>query len=312
VTPPALEVFHGDNLHVLPRFADASFDLIYIDPPFNSGKRQARRRIRTVRDPDGDRVGFHGLRHRTTVLGDGQREAFDDRFGDYQAFLRPRLEHAHRLLAPTGSFFLHLDYREVHYAKVALDGIFGRDRFMNEIIWAYDYGARTARRWAPKHDTILWYARDPEHYTFDTDAMDRIPYMAPTLVGAAKAARGKTPTDTWWHTIVSPTGKEKTGYPTQKPLGILSRIVRVHSRPGERLLDFFAGSGSFGEAALREGRRCVLVDENPEAIAVMKRRFAGRGVAFHRVRRPASHANIDDRDGVGRASPETRIRRPAR
>ena len=308
-----IEVFHGDNLDVLPRFADGSFDLIYVDPPFNTGKRQSRRRTRTARDPDGDRIGFHGLRHRTTVVGDGARESFDDRFDDYQAFLRPRLEHAHRLLSPTGSFFLHLDYREVHYAKVALDGIFGRDSFINEIIWAYDYGARTARRWAPKHDTILWYARDPGRYTFDGDAVDRIPYMAPGLVGAAKAARGKTPTDTWWHTIVSPTGKEKTGYPTQKPLGILSRIVRVHSRPGDRLLDFFAGSGSFGEAAARDGRSCVLVDVSDEAINVMRRRFVGADVAFHTVRARATHANIEGQDGLGRtSSPSTRIRRSAR
>ncbi len=270
-SPATLEIHHGDNLAVIAGFATGSFDLIYIDPPFNTGIVQTKRRTTTRRDPEGDRIGFHGKRHRTTVLGSS---SFDDRFGDYQAFLRPRLEEAHRLLAPTGSFFLHLDYREVHYAKVALDQIFGRASFMNEIIWAYDYGARTARRWAPKHDTILWYAKDPGRYTFETDAIDRIPYMAPGLVGPEKAARGKTPTDTWWHTIVSPTGKEKTGYPTQKPLGIVSRIVRVHSRPGDRLLDFFAGSGTLGEAAAREGRACVLVDSSPEAIRVMKRRLA--------------------------------------
>ncbi len=273
-----IDVHHGDNLAVLAGFADASFDLIYIDPPFNTGVVQVKRRTRTRRDPAGDRVGFHGLRHQTTVLG---HSSFDDRFDDYQAFLRPRLTEAYRLLAPTGSFFLHLDYREVHYAKVALDGIFGRASFLNEIIWAYDYGARTSQRWAPKHDTILWYAKDPGRYCFDLDAVDRIPYMAPGLVGAEKAARGKTPTDTWWHTIVSPTGKEKTGYPTQKPLGVLTRIVRVHSRPGDRLLDFFAGSGTFGEAAARDGRACVLVDESAEAIDVMRKRFAGFPTTYH-------------------------------
>lgn len=276
-----LDVHHGDNLAVLAGFADASFDLIYIDPPFNTGTVQVKRRTRTRRDPAGDRIGFQGLRHRTTVLGERR---FDDRFDDYQAFLRPRLEEAYRLLAPTGSFFLHLDYREVHHAKVALDGIFGRASFINELIWAYDYGARSRTRWSPKHDNILWYARDPRRYCFDVDAVDRIPYMAPGLVGAEKAARGKTPTDTWWHTIVSPTGKEKTGYPTQKPLGVLERIVRVHSRPGDRLLDFFAGSGTFGEAAARAGRHCVLVDENAAAIAVMRRRLRGLGARFHRAR----------------------------
>jgi len=304
-----IDVFRGDNLAVLAAFPDQVFDLIYIDPPFNTGRAQTRHRTRTTQDPDGDRVGFHGRRHRTTVLGSSQ---FADRFDDYQAFLRPRLEACFRLLAPTGSFFLHLDYREVHYAKVALDGIFGRDRFMNELIWAYDYGARTRRRWAPKHDNILWYVKDPRRYTFDEAAMDRIEYMAPKLVGATKAARGKTPTDTWWHTIVSPTGKEKTGYPTQKPLGILERIVRVHSRPGDRLLDAFAGSGSFGEAAARAGRDCVLVDEAAAAIAVMRRRFAGRDVRFHPARAKPSWARVGGGHGLGsvRAAPGRR-RSPA-
>jgi site-specific DNA-methyltransferase (adenine-specific) len=272
---PRARIVLGDNMDVLPGLPDGGFSLIYIDPPFNTGQTQRRAQLRTVRDEDGDRTGFKGQRYRTIKLGERR---YADVFDDYLEFLWPRLEQAHRLLAADGSFFLHLDYREVHYAKVALDEIFGRASFMNEIIWAYDYGARTAKKWAPKHDTILWYAKDPARYTYELGAIDRIPYMAPGLVGPEKAARGKTPTDTWWHTIVSPTGKEKTGYPTQKPLGIVSRIVRVHSRPGDRLLDFFAGSGTFGEAAAREGRHCVLVDSNPEAIRVMKRRLAPYGV----------------------------------
>ncbi len=268
-----IELIQGDNLEITRRFADASFDLIYIDPPFNTGRAQSRTRIRVARaegDAPGDRTGFQGRRYRTEVLG---KSAYADAFDDYMEFLLPRLLEAHRLLAPSGSFFLHLDYREVHYAKVALDAIFGRESFINELIWAYDYGARATKRWSPKHDTILWYAKDPENYCFNYDEIDRIPYMAPGLVGPEKAARGKTPTDTWWHTIVSPNGKEKTGYPTQKPLGILTRIVRVHSRPGDRLLDFFAGSGSFGEAAARLGRHVTLVDESPEAMEVMRRRL---------------------------------------
>lgn len=291
----AIEVHFGDNLEVLPRLADGSFHLIYIDPPFNTGRVQARVRLRTVRDEGGDRVGFQGRRYRTVRLG---RRSFADVFSDYTAFLEPRLEHARRLLAPGGSFFLHLDYREVHYAKVLADAIFGRERFMNEIIWAYDYGARTKRRWSPKHDTILWYVQDPDHYTFHHDQIDRVPYMAPGLVGPAKAARGKTPTDTWWHTIVSPTGREKTGYPTQKPLGVIERIVRVHSGPGDRLLDFFAGSGTLGQAAVRLGRDCVLIDDNPQAIATMRRRlgrypdvrFAGSPVRSGRSARRARPA----------------------
>jgi len=274
-----IDIHHGDNLEVIRRFPDGGFDLIYIDPPFNTGRRQRRTQLRTIRDDAGDRVGWSEKRYRTTRLA---TRWFADRFGDdYLAFLEPRLEEAHRLLAPAGSFFLHLDFREVHYAKVVLDAIFGRASFMNEIIWAYDYGARSRTRWSPKHDNILWYAKDPARYTFRYDDIDRVPYLAPGLVGPEKAARGKTPTDTWWHTIVSPTGKEKTGYPTQKPLGLLRRIVRVHSNPGDRLLDFFAGSGSFGEASAREGRDVVLVDSNPEAVEVMAARLAFASPRLH-------------------------------
>jgi len=265
-----IEIIAGDNLPILATLADASFDLIYVDPPFNTGRAQKRSRTKTARDADGDRTGFGGHRYRTTTIS---TSSYDDRHDDYMAFLLPRLEHAYRLLTPTGSFFLHLDYREVHYAKVALDQIFGRDSYINEIIWAYDYGARATKRWSPKHDNILWYAKDPERYTFRYDDIDRVPYMAPGLVGPEKAARGKTPTDTWWHTIVSPGGKERTGYPTQKPIALMNRIVRVHSEPEHRLLDFFAGSGTFGEAAARLGREVVLVEQNPEALEVMRTRF---------------------------------------
>lgn len=274
-----LDVHLGDNLEVLRSFADSTFDLIYVDPPFNTGRSQSRTRLRTVRDEEGgDRTGFGGRRYRTTELG---RSAWSDRFDDFMTFLEPRLREAHRLLSPTGSFFLHLDYREVHYAKVLLDEIFGRDSFLNEIIWSYDYGARSKSRWSAKHDNILWYAKNPKKYTYRYDEIDRIPYMAPGLVGPEKAARGKTPTDVWWQTIVSPGGKERTGYPTQKPIAILSRIVRVHSNPGDRVLDFFAGSGTTGEAAVMNDRHCVLVDSNPEAIRVMAKRLAFWGPTFH-------------------------------
>lgn len=274
-----IEVHQGDNLDVLAKFPGASFDLVYIDPPFNTGRTQRRTQLRTRRDVAGDRTGFGGKRYATEALGS---RAFGDTFVDYLAFLEPRLAEARRVLSPTGSLFVHLDAREVHYVKVLLDGLFGRASFINEIVWAYDYGARTKKRWAPKHDTILWYARDPDRYTFRPDESDRLPYMAPGLVTPEKRARGKLPTDTWWHTIVSPTGKEKTGYPTQKPVAILERIVKVHSKPGDRLLDFFAGSGSFGEAGDRHARDVVLVDSNPEAIRVMRKRFSGRDVSFVR------------------------------
>lgn len=277
---PALDVHFGDNLEVLRALPSDHFDLIYIDPPFNTGKAQAKTSRTSVRDEEGSHLGFHGRRYRTVTLG---QRSYDDLFDDYLTFLEPRLVEAHRVLAPTGSFFFHIDYRESHYAKILLDLIFGRRSFMNELIWAYDYGARTKKKWPAKHDTIFWYAKDPRNYQFHYDEVDRIPYLAPSLVGAEKAARGKTPTDTWWHTIVSPTGKEKTGYPTQKPRGILDRIVKVHSRPGDKLLDFFAGSGTFGASALEHGRHCTLVDDNPDAIAVMAERFAGQRVAWHGV-----------------------------
>lgn len=265
------QVIYGDNLQVLRAIEEHSVDLIYIDPPFNTGKHQSRTQIRTIQDDSGgDRTGFQDRRYRTIELG---TTGFEDDFDDYLGFLEPRLHQARRVLKPAGSFFFHVDYREVHYCKVLLDSIFGRDSFMNEIIWAYDYGARTKKKWSAKHDNILWYAVNPEGYTFNFDEMDRIPYMAPGLVGAKKAARGKTPTDVWWHTIVSTRGKERTGYATQKPLGILERIVKVHSNAGDVLMDFFAGSGSFGEAAAKNGRRFIMIDSNPEAILIMAKRL---------------------------------------
>jgi site-specific DNA-methyltransferase (adenine-specific) len=267
-------IVQGDNLEVLRAMDAGSVELIYVDPPFNTGRRQHRTQMKTTRDGAGDRVGFGGHRYRTEVLAtQNGGEGYGDRFDDYLGFLRPRMIEAHRVLSPTGSLLFHIDYREVHYCKVMLDEIFGRACFQNEIIWAYDYGARSTKRWPAKHDNILWYSKDPARYTFNLNATDRIPYMAPGLVGAAKAARGKTPTDVWWHTIVSPTGKEKTGYATQKPLGILERIVRVHSNPGDTVLDFFAGSGTTGEAAARHGRGFILVDESDAAIAVMQKRL---------------------------------------
>jgi site-specific DNA-methyltransferase (adenine-specific) len=266
------QIIHSENLAALRALPDASVELIYIDPPFNTGTTQQRTRLKTVRDANGDRTGFGGRRYRTEAAA--PLSSYTDAFDDYIGFLRPRLVEAHRILTAAGSLFFHIDPREVHYCKVMLDEIFGRASFQNEIIWAYDYGARATKRWPAKHDNILWYSKDPGRYTFNLDATDRIPYMAPDLVGAEKAARGKTPTDVWWHTIVSPTGKEKTGYPTQKPLGILERIVRVHSNPGDRVLDFFAGSGTTGLAAARNDRAFTLIDESPEACTVMRERLA--------------------------------------
>jgi site-specific DNA-methyltransferase (adenine-specific) len=261
----------GDNADVLPTLPERFARLVYVDPPFNTGKTQRRDRIRATRAIGvGQRTGFGGRRYDVERVESG---SYGDRFDDYASFLVPRVAAALRCMTPDGSLFVHLDFREVHYVKVALDALLGRDRFMNEIVWAYDYGGRPKNRWPPKHDTILWYALDPDDYVFDAEAMDRIPYMAPGLVSAEKAERGKTPTDVWWHTIVPTNGKEKTGYPTQKPLGIVSRIVKVHSRPGDVVLDFFAGSGTTGEAAAVHGRGFVLVDANPEAVAIAAKRL---------------------------------------
>lgn len=264
------KIFYGDNLELLKTLETESVDLVYIDPPFNTGKRQKRTRLKTVRDEKGDRTGFQGKKYRTIKLS---TLGYDDKFDDFMGFIQPRLFEAYRILKSTGSFFFHIDYREVHYCKVLLDEIFGRESFINELVWAYDFGARSKKKWSTKHDNILWYAKNPNQYTFNFDEMDRIPYMAPGLVGKEKAARGKTPTDVWWHTIVPTNGKERTGYPTQKPLGVLNRIVKVHSNPGDLLVDFFAGSGTLGEAAAQLGRDFFLIDNNPEAIKVMIERL---------------------------------------
>jgi site-specific DNA-methyltransferase (adenine-specific) len=263
-------VVHGDNLGVLESLPVGTFDLIYMDPPFNTGRAQGRRTLSVAADPAGQRVGFGGRRYRSRLLSQLQ---YDDEFGDYLGFLEPRLRLARELLAAHGTLYFHIDYREAHYCKLLLDECFGRDAFLNELIWAYDYGAKPRRRWPAKHDTILVYVRTPGAHLFDTDAVDREPYMAPGLVGPEKAARGKRPTDVWFHTIVPTNGAEKTGYPTQKPVGVLRRIVAASSRPGGWCLDPFAGSGTLGAVCRELGRRFVLVDSSPDAIAVMRDRL---------------------------------------
>ncbi|MHB1537780.1 MAG: DNA-methyltransferase [Solirubrobacteraceae bacterium] len=264
------EILLGENLQLLPRLPDRSFQLVYIDPPFNTGRRQTRSTLRTLSSADGDRTGFNGRRFATRVLA---QSSYADQFEDYLAFLQPRLEHARRLLHESGTLYFHIDYREAHYCKLLLDEIFGRESFLNEIIWAYDYGARSKRRWPAKHDTILVYVKDPARYHYDAEAVDREPYMAPGLVTAEKAARGKLPTDVWWHTIVPTNGSEKTGYPTQKPEGIVRRMVQASTRPDDWCLDFFAGSGTLGAVARSLRRHYVLIDESPEAVRVMRKRL---------------------------------------
>jgi len=270
-------LYRGDNLGVLKSIPDSSIQLIYIDPPFNTGRSQQRSKTTTRRSESGNRIGFKGQRYETvkdTVL------SYDDQFANYWDFLEPRLEQAFRVLKETGSLYLHLDYREAHYAKVLLDAMFGPECFLNEIIWSYDYGGKSKSRWPAKHDTILVYVKDPENYYFDSESVDREPYMAPGLVTPEKVAKGKLPTDVWWHTIVSPTGKEKTGYPTQKPAGILRRIIQASSKEGDIVLDFFAGSGTTGFVANELGRKFILIDQNPESIDVIKERLPAGSFQF--------------------------------
>ena len=270
-------VIKGDNLAVLQSMPDESVQLIYVDPPFNTGRVQSRGSSKTTRTETGNRIGFKGQRYeivKETIL------SYDDEFKDYWGFLEPRLEQAWRLLNESGTLYLHLDYREAHYAKVLLDSLFGRECFINEIIWAYDYGGKAKSRWPAKHDTILVYVKNPDKYYFNNESVDREPYMAPGLVTPEKVAKGKLPTDVWWHTIVSPTGKEKTGYPTQKPLGILRRVIQASSKENDLVLDFFAGSGTTGAAAAELGRNFILIDQNPESIAVIKERFSALPVVF--------------------------------
>jgi site-specific DNA-methyltransferase (adenine-specific) len=269
------EILEGDNLPILRELPDEIAQMAYADPPFNTGRAQTRRSLAAVAAPDGDRNGFGGRRYATRLLAES---SYKDAFDDYLGFLAPRLEELKRVLHSTGTLYLHLDYREAHYAKLLLDELFGRECFLNEIIWAYDYGAKTTRRWPAKHDTILVYVKDPARYHFDSSAVDREPYMAPGLVTPEKVARGKLPTDVWWHTIVTTNGAERTGYPTQKPEGILRRIVQASTEPGDLVLDLFAGSGTTGAAAAALGRRYLLVDESPDAVAVMRDRLSTAAV----------------------------------
>jgi site-specific DNA-methyltransferase (adenine-specific) len=290
----------GDNAVALDKLPVRTFDLIYLDPPFNIGRSQARHTLSVSADSGGDRVGFGGRRYTSRLL---QSVSYEDGFGDYLGFLEPRLCRARELLAAHGTLYFHIDYRESHYCKLLLDQIFGRDAFLNEIIWSYDYGAKPRRRWPAKHDTILAYVRTPGAHHFDCESVEREPYMAPGLVGSEKAARGKRPTDVWFHTIVPTNGHEKTGYPTQKPEGVLRRLVAASSRPGSWCLDPFAGSGTLGAVCRNLGRRFVLIDSNPVALEVMRTRLApGSNNNHHATVAAQARAPVGQR-------PETNARR---
>lgn len=264
------QVVLGDNLEVLRRLEAESVDLIYIDPPFGTGQI---RKLESIRTGVGGRTrgGFGGRTYNFEVVS-AHNYRDDMPLEEYLGFLYERLVEMHRVLNEHGSLYLHLDFHTVHFARLMLDEIFGPEKFLNEVIWAYDYGGRARDKWARKHDNILWYAKS-DKWTFNRDDIDRVPYMAPGLVGPEKAARGKLPTDTWWMTIVPTNGKERSGYPTQKPLKLLERIISASSNRCDLVADFFCGSGTTGVAAKRLGRRYLLVDENPTAIAIANRRL---------------------------------------
>lgn len=219
--------------------------LIYIDPPFNTGDTQ--------------KLGANSYKD---LLENSM----------WLAMMADAFDKAYELLDDHGSLFVHVDWRCSWKIRFILENQLNW-HFQNEIIWAYDYGGRSKKRYPRKHDNIYWYTKHPTNYTFNYDEIDRIPYMAPGLVGKEKAAKGKTITDCWWHTIVPTMGKERVGYPTQKPMGILERIVKVHSNPGDTVIDLFAGSGTTGDAAAKNGRNFVMVDSNEQAIEVMKKRL---------------------------------------
>jgi len=260
----------ADNLKYLKEIQDNSIDLIYVDPPFNTKSTQKRTKIKTILSEDGLN-GFGGNKY--IRENDGEYGSYEDSYEDYIGFIKPRLEEAYRVLKSTGTIYVHLDWREVHYVKIEMDKIFERDNFLNSIVWSYDYGAKSKKKWATKHDDILVYVKDKDNYTFNYDKVPRVPYLAPALAGPAKAAMGKAITDVWWHTIVPTNSKEKQNYSTQKPLGILRRIVEVSSNEGDLCLDFFAGSGTFGAACVEFRRNFIMLDNNPQAFEVMKKRF---------------------------------------
>ncbi len=226
----------GDCATVLPTLPDASVQLIYIDPPFNTGKAQRGARsapsaMRTATAP-ASRAGatpppsWAGTPTTTCMR---TTSACSSRSSSRRGACS----------TASGTLYLHIDYREAHYVKLLLDDVFGRDAFLNELIWAYDFGGRARDRWPAKHDTILVYVRTPGGHFFDQDAVERIPYLAPGLVGPEKAARGKLPTDVWWHTIVPTAGSgedrlsqpEARGHPAPDRVG-----VEPPRRPGPRLL----------------------------------------------------------------------------
>jgi site-specific DNA-methyltransferase (adenine-specific) len=264
-----LNVVHkGSALDLLHSIPDESIDLIYTDPPFGTGNIQTMDRKKAGK----------------TV----SKIEYSDKYENYLDFLEPHLIQMHKVLKSTGTMYLHMDWRWVHYAKVMCDGIFGMENFLNEVVWSYNFGGRGKDRWPQKHDTILVYIKEMGKHTFNWNDIDRIPYAAPELqyVGRTKEeaekriAEGQVPTDVWSMSIVGTASKERVGYPNQKPQKLMKRAIVASSNVGDIVLDPFGGSGSTAAAAMEANRKFITGDSSPDAIQTMRNRFTGLDVKF--------------------------------
>jgi len=249
-TPPHGRLLQGDALEVTRALDPDSVDLVYLDPPFFTGRRL---------------VG--------AKRGGRKAAAFADQWhGDldaYLAWLELRCAALREVLAPTGSIYVHLDWHAVHYAKVMLDRVFGQDAFLNEIVWLYGLGGSSPRRWPRKHDTLLWYARGPDGQYFQAP---RIPATSARMRGLTKKAPD------WWNIpSLNNMAKERLGYPTQKPEALLERIVVSSSPPGGLVFDPCCGSGTTAAVAERTGRRWIASDLSPDAVRVTHERLLALG-----------------------------------
>jgi site-specific DNA-methyltransferase (adenine-specific) len=258
---PASRLILGDNLSVmtslLPEF-EGRINLLYADPPFFTNRKFS---ARIGRGEDSRKPG-------KWQLAEGYQDHWDN-LDSYLDFLYQRLAVMYRLLAPNGTLYLHLDWHADAYARLLLDEIFGADHLLNEIIWAYHGPSPIRRAFNRKHDTILAYVKG-EDYTFNVDDV-REPYNANTVktfnaspkAGFGKVpdlARGKVPEDWWYFPVVARLHNERTGYPTQKPIALLERIILASSNRGDLVADFFCGSGTTPYVAARHGRRFIACD----------------------------------------------------
>lgn len=256
-------VYLSEASRLMSELSEGSIDLIYADPPFGTNNRQR----------SGDL-------------------SYSDSFDDYVQFIKEHAAHLQRVLNDSGTAYVHLDYRWVHYAKVELDLTFGRENFLGEIVWSYNFGGRGKNFFAKKHDTILVYAKQKGHHVFNYDDIDRIPYKAPEMqyVGRSREeaerriAAGQVPTDVWDIPIIGTNSRERVGYPTQKPTSLIRRIVVASSPVGGVVLDPFCGSGTTAIVAASVGRRFIVCDKSEDAVRVTGERLTHAMVQFDTVR----------------------------